>query len=196
MLARVDNVEGVMVTLHRTYVTHDGHKAAVPTVKKLMPCALNGASAGGAIRLYPAEETLCVTEGIETALAVRMQSGYAVCAAISATGMAQVILPPIAQTVLICADHDRAGIEAAHALANRLLREGRQVKILLPPTPGTDWCDALRQAGSLLDKALAVTPLPPADQARSTPSPVHMGVPMRLPMHLKTHITHEIRRSL
>jgi putative DNA primase/helicase len=140
----VDDPDGAMVTLHRTYLTPDGHKADVPTAKKLMRCATDGASAGGAIRLYPAGETLCVSEGIETALAVRLQSGYPVWAAISATGMAQVVLPSIAQTILICADHDKAGIEAAHALANRLLWEGRQIKILLPPTPGADWADEVK----------------------------------------------------
>jgi putative DNA primase/helicase len=146
MLARVDTPAGTMATVHRTYLTIDGHKADVPSPKKLMPCAIDGASAGGAVRLYPARETLCIAEGIETALAVRLQSGYPAWAAISATGMAHVVLPAIVQTVLICADHDQPGIEAAHALANRLLREGRQVKILLPPTPGTDWADEVHRA--------------------------------------------------
>jgi putative DNA primase/helicase len=146
MLARVDNPAGNLATIHRTYLTTDGRKAAVPHQKKLMPCAQDGASAGGAIRLYPAGETLCVTEGIETALAVRLQSGYPVWSTVSATGLVQVVVPTIVQAVLICADHDQAGIEAAHALAYRLMREGRQIKILLPPTPGTDWADEVKSA--------------------------------------------------
>ena len=36
---------------------------------------------------------------------------------------------------------DKPGIEAAHALAKRLLHEGRQIKILIPPTPGNEWAD-------------------------------------------------------
>src|SRR5215510_2580028 len=56
MLARVDDPSGCAVTVHRTYLTPDGRKAAVPTPKKLMSPAVAGATRGGAIRLYPASE--------------------------------------------------------------------------------------------------------------------------------------------
>jgi len=166
MLARVDNAEGIMVTLHRTYVTTDGRKADVPSPKKLMPPALHGASAGGAIRLYPARETLAISEGIETALAVRRRTGFAVWAAVSATGMTQICLPAIARTILIGADHDTPGIEAAHALAHRLLHDGRQVTIYLPRTPQTDWCDAVRHGGSLEAHGILIPPRPPTTAAK------------------------------
>lgn len=71
MVARVDGPSGELATLHRTYLTLDGHKAAVPTPKKMMSPAVSGATNGGAIRLYTPDESLAVTEGIETALAVR-----------------------------------------------------------------------------------------------------------------------------
>jgi putative DNA primase/helicase len=141
MLARVDNPEGAMVTLHRTYLTLDGHKAEVPTVKKLMSPATPGATRGGAIRLYPAGETLAVTEGIETALAFRLATGLPAWAAICAGGMAQLIVPAEVRLVVICADHDPVGLKAARALARRLLFEQRRVKILSPDTPGADWAD-------------------------------------------------------
>jgi putative DNA primase/helicase len=141
MVARVDDPSGQMVTLHRTYLTPDGHKAAVPTPKKLMSPAVPGATRGGAIRLYPPGETLAVTEGIETALAVRLATGLPVWAAIAAHGMKQIIVPPDVRLVVICADHDSPGIKAARELARRLLTEQRRVKILIPDTPGTDWAD-------------------------------------------------------
>lgn len=47
MVARVDNAQGQSVSLHRTYLTIDGHKAAVPTVKKLMPSVIPGATGLG-----------------------------------------------------------------------------------------------------------------------------------------------------
>ena len=81
MLARVDDRNGRAVTLHRTYLTRDGKKANVPTVKKLMSPTVPGATHGGAIRIYPAGETLAITEGIETGLAVRSMTGLPVWAA-------------------------------------------------------------------------------------------------------------------
>jgi putative DNA primase/helicase len=86
MLGRVDDPHGQGVSIHRTYLTSDGRKAAVPTVKKLMPAVFPGATRGGAIRLYPAGETLAVSEGIETALAVRRATGVPVWSTICAGG--------------------------------------------------------------------------------------------------------------
>jgi putative DNA primase/helicase len=141
MVARVDNAEGEGVSVHRTYLTRDGRKAHVPTVKKLMPSVVPGATRGGAIRLYPASKTLAIAEGIETALAVRLATGLPVWSTICAGGVARLVIPPEVRLVVICADHDTAGLDAARALARRLLNEQRRVKILAPDTPGTDWAD-------------------------------------------------------
>lgn len=141
MVARVDDPHGRAVTLHRTYLTIDGYKADVPTPRKLMSPVVPGATRGGAIRLYPAGETLAITEGIETALAVRLATGLPVWAALCAGGMARLIVPPEVCLVVICADHDPAGLDAARALARRLLAEQRRVKMLTPDTPGADWAD-------------------------------------------------------
>ena len=146
MVARVDDPNGQGVTLHRIYLTSDGQKADVPTVKKLMSPAIPGATRGGAIRLYLAGETLAITEGVETALAVRLATGLPVWAALCAGGMARLIVPPEVHLVVICADHDAAGLDAAQALAQRLLVEQRRVKILTPDIPGADWAD-LQEVG-------------------------------------------------
>jgi len=141
MLACVVDAHGQGVSIHRTYLTSEGHKAAVPTVKKLMPAVRPGATRGGAIRLYPAGETLALTEGLETALAVRLATGLPVWSTICAGGMAQLVVPPEVRLVVICADHDPEGLQAARSLARRLLTEQRRVKILTPDTPGADWAD-------------------------------------------------------
>jgi putative DNA primase/helicase len=146
MVARVDNTQGQCVSLHRTYLTIDGHKADVSTAKKLMPSVIPGATSGGAIRLYPAGETLAVSEGIETGLAVRFATRLPVWSTICAGGMARLIVPAEVRLVIICADNDVAGLDAARALARRLLSEQRRVKILTPDTPGTDWAD-LQEVG-------------------------------------------------
>jgi putative DNA primase/helicase len=114
---------------------------------------------GGAIRLFPLEagKPLALAEGIETALAVREATGWPVWATIAAPFMKEVIVPEV-EEVLIAADHDKAGLEAAHALARRLLREGRRVRVAVPPEEGEDWLDALgrlgqEEAGRLLQGA-------------------------------------------
>jgi putative DNA primase/helicase len=141
MIAKVDGPSGQGVSLHRTFLTHDGRKADVPTPKKLMPAVVPGATRGGAIRLYSASETLAVAEGIETALAVHLATGLPVWSTICAGGMARLIVPAEVRLVVVCADHDAAGLDAAKALARRLLIEQRRVKILTPDMPGADWVD-------------------------------------------------------
>jgi putative DNA primase/helicase len=146
MLARVDDPSGRAVTLHRTYLALHGRKADVTSPKKLMSPAIPGATRGAAIRLYAAGEILAVTEGIETALAVRLATGLPVWAATCAGGMERLIVPPEVNLVVICADNNAAGLAAARTLARRLLAEQRRVKILTPDTPGADWAD-LQEVG-------------------------------------------------
>jgi putative DNA primase/helicase len=141
MLARVDDSSGRAVTLHRTYLALHGRKADVTSPKKLMSPAIPGSTRGAAIRLYAAGETLAVTEGVETALAVRLATGLPVWAAICAGGMARLIVPHDVRLAIICADNDPPGIKTARALARRLLTEQRRVKMLIPDTPGADWAD-------------------------------------------------------
>jgi putative DNA primase/helicase len=141
MLAQVDDPHGHVVTLHRTYLTLDGRKADVPKPKKLMSPAVPRGTVGGAIRLYRAGDMLAVTEGIETALAVRLATGLPVWSTVCAGSMEKLAVPDEVRLVIICADNDNAGLKAARALARRLLAEQRRVKILTPATPGADWAD-------------------------------------------------------
>jgi putative DNA primase/helicase len=146
LIAAVQAPTGTAVTLHRIYLATNGQKAAVSSPKKSMP----GTSpmTGAAVRLDPAGATLAVTEGIETGLAVRLSTGLPVWAAVSAGGMAELVLPETVREVIICPDHDISGTgeKAAKKLARRLLAEGRRVKILMPSTPGTDWADTTERA--------------------------------------------------
>jgi putative DNA primase/helicase len=143
MLARVDAPDGSLSSIHRTYLAQDGSKASVEAPRKLMAPALPGSIRGAALRLYAAGETLAVAEGIETALAVRFATQLPVWSTICARGMADLIVPVEVRLAVIAADHDTPGLNAARALARRLLEEHRRVKILIPPRPGTDWLDAV-----------------------------------------------------
>lgn len=153
MLAAVQRPDGVTVAIHRTYLDHDGCKAAVRDpasndglpVKKLK-ARKEGVMPGAAIRLFPViGGRLVVAEGIETALAVHILTGAPVWACVSASGLASVVLPPEVGEIFVAADHDPSGIgqRAAQALVDRLKQEGRAGCVLFPSTPGLDWLDVL-----------------------------------------------------
>ena len=133
-----------VTAVHRTYLTAGGTKAPVePAKMSLGPCAR------GAVRLAPASSELGIAEGIETALSAMQMTGVPTWATLSTSGMCKVVLPAEAQNVVIFGDHDAngAGQAAAEALAARLKREGREVRISYPPTSLKDFNDAL-QAGA------------------------------------------------
>lgn len=147
LLAIVRGPDGRLVTLHRTWLAADGQgKAPVPTPRKLCPPGRPDGLRGAAVRLYAATDRLALAEGIETALAVRLACGWPVWSCVSAGGMAAVIVPDIVREVMIAADFDRAGINAAEALAQRLTAEGRRARVAVPDRPGTDFADLVEVA--------------------------------------------------
>lgn len=139
MLARVLDARGELCGMHLTKLLPDGSGRLEKRLAK------GSHPLGGSIRLYPfeASKPLALAEGIETALAVREATGWPVWASVSATGLERAQLPPEVLEVLIAADHDKAGLEAARKLARRLLSEGRKVRLATPPKPGEDWLDAV-----------------------------------------------------
>jgi putative DNA primase/helicase len=146
LIASMQDPHGAIATLHRIYLDNAGVKADVPTPKRMMPTPTT--VTGAAVRLDTPTDTLAVTEGIETAMAVRRSAGVPVWAALSAGNMTTLVMPDTVRLVLICADHDAGGTgeRAAKQLARRMLAEGRRVKILMPSIPGTDWADGMEGA--------------------------------------------------
>jgi phage/plasmid primase-like uncharacterized protein len=145
MIARIDNIDGEMIGIHRTFLRVDGSgKANIEPQKAML-----GRAAGGAVRLASPAETLMVGEGIETCLAAMQATGKPVWAALSTSGMETLRLPPTLRIVIILADHDRngAGERAARAAAVRWLAEGRRARIAMPPEPGMDFADVLSACG-------------------------------------------------
>lgn len=124
------------IGIHRTYLTRDGHKASVDPVRMTF-------GEVAAVQLGPVAERMGIAEGIETALCAGKHFGIPVWAAISANGMKAWRPPEGVKTVVICGDNDHSltGQEAAFALGRRLVAEGIQVEVEIPPTPGTDWAD-------------------------------------------------------
>jgi hypothetical protein len=141
MLARIDNIDGELIGVHRTFLRPDGSgKADVEPVNAML-----GHAATGAVRLAPAAETLLIGEGIETCLAAMRATAMPSWSALSTSGMASLALPPLVRAVVILADNDDngAGQRAARTAAQRWLAKGRRVRIAVPPEPGTDFADVL-----------------------------------------------------
>lgn len=112
-----------------------------------------GVPKGGFIRLGPiqSDAPLIVAEGIETTLAAMALTDVSGIAAISTGGMKAVRVPACSE-VIIAADNDEPGRDAAEALADRLLQDSRSVRIALPEQEGDDWNDELIAAESDADR--------------------------------------------
>jgi hypothetical protein len=141
MVAAVQHVEHAgILAVHRTFLASDGYgKAALDPARMVL-----GPARGGAVRLALAAETLMVAEGIETALSAMQATCLPAWAALSTSGLAALVLPPEVRTVIVLADHDRAGEAAARTAALRFIGEGRRVRLALPPKAGSDFNDMLR----------------------------------------------------
>jgi len=175
MVAVVYDKDGKACTLHRTYLTQNGHKAPVPDAKKIMAYASTKSMVGGAIWLERLDsklsekgngKKLAIAEGIETAIAVKLgtSSQFPVWSVISATMLEKFVVPEGVEEVLVFADKDRAvvkpggetiypGQDAAKNLINRLRSEGITAKGYIPTVDipeeqkSVDWADMYKWYG-------------------------------------------------
>lgn len=146
MLGLVTVPTGEPATIHCTYITKDGQKAAVDPVRKLM--TPSRVWSGGAVRLqsHKPNQVLCVAEGIETALSLKtLHPDICAWACISAGNLENFVAPGNASTIYIGADNDESftGQAAAFNLAKKLMTKKFNVRVLMPAQMGTDWNDAL-----------------------------------------------------
>ena len=142
MVAEVSTWSGKEpVGIHRTYLKRDGSNKADIQPNKMML----GQSKGGAVMLGSLGQKLVITEGIETALSIYISTSLTVWATLSTSGMIGITLPPphIVREIIIAADNDEAGKQAAVKTAKRLTSEGYCVSIAIPPA-GQDFNDLLR----------------------------------------------------
>ncbi len=152
MVAPLTQPNGRMVALHRTYLTVDGRKADVPTVKKVTGAAgpLAGACIPTSVQVHhPIGPVVGIAEGIETGLGAWLGSGIPTVAAYSAGNLAAWQWPSDARRVVIFADADRAGREAADTLRARAIAAGLRCEVLTPTDEGADWCDVWAQRGAV-----------------------------------------------
>lgn len=163
IIAMVSGAQGNPVTIHRTYLTHDGKKAPVESPKKLMSYPKDRKLIGGAIRLVDPGPVLAVAEGLETALAVLDGAGlgFPVWCAVNALMLENFVPPAGVSRVVVFADKDRPteqhpkghGQEAAKRLVQRLWEAGIKASAIVPAgeiPPGQkslDWLDILNRDG-------------------------------------------------
>ena len=156
LVSAIQNQKGVAVGIHRTFLTSDGLKAPVKKHKKVMGLPKGMTISGSAIRLFPANELVALTEGVETALAVRNATGLPVWATVSAVMMEAIELPESIRSVCIFTDKDRKGRGqiAGQVLADRLRAKGIAVAVFEPQedipegSKGIDWLDVLNRWGT------------------------------------------------
>lgn len=153
MLGAVTTPEGVLVGLHRTYISDEGYKAPVPQPKKLS--RTSGLLTGSSIKLFEpttinGKLTLGVSEGIETALACYLASGIPTWSCVSA-GLLRAFQWPVGlQSLVIYADNDASGVgqSAARDLAARAAAAGIECRVLIPEIVGNDWLDVYVAGGA------------------------------------------------
>lgn len=138
-----------LVGLHCTYLKPDGSgKADIAPPRKVWKPGAGIELKGSAIPLYPirapglAFTYMAVAEGIETALALRkLKPGLPVWATVSAGGMAALALPSGVRHLLVGADNDATGMQAARQLAKRAAAAGVRAVVSAPPSG--DWADVV-----------------------------------------------------
>lgn len=170
LISMVSYSDGEPASLHRTYLDNQGRKLALVIdgesikSKKLMSRCTNRSLSGGAIRFGIAQDTLHLTEGIETALSVMQAKGEAVWPCVSSTLLAKFEPPEGVTHLFVWADKDRkkvldngevrqAGLDSAMELFERMEAKGVNVTILLPDddipdnSKSVDWNDVLVKHG-------------------------------------------------
>jgi putative DNA primase/helicase len=143
LLAKIEHTKFGFIGVSATYLAMDG--SGKTTLKP--PRKVFGLCKGGAVRFGNPEPRrwFIVGEGIETTLSLMQCLHLPGWAALSASGLANLILPAEAKHVVIAADNDRNGVGqgAANEAARRFLAEGRRCRVFMPPVAGMDWNDVL-----------------------------------------------------
>lgn len=130
-----------IVAVHRTYLKPNGSGKADVEPHKMML----GSVRGGAVMFGPRSGMILhIAEGIETALSIFLASGFPTWAALSASNMKNLALPPVRDVpmLFIDADPDEAGLIGAIQLGDREDMLGRTV-IICPSEEDTDFNDLL-----------------------------------------------------
>jgi putative DNA primase/helicase len=118
LLGVVRDVNGETVTVHVTYLEPSGEKLRDFDPRKILSGM--GGREGCSVRLMSHGATLGIAEGIETALSASMLHELPVWAALNTSLLTKFTPPDGVERLVIFADRDIAGLEAASKLMERL----------------------------------------------------------------------------
>ncbi|NIJ37197.1 DNA primase [Sphingopyxis panaciterrae] len=139
LIAPIDDPEGSLVGVHRTYLQPSGAKLDVANPRLTL-----GYLRGGAIRLGEVTDQLIICEGLEDGLTLYQLMGTPVWVAGGAGFMRQMIIPETIRSLTIAADNDDAGELAAQRAADTHNIGGRDVHIVRPDPAFKDFNDELQ----------------------------------------------------
>jgi len=163
MLAAITDLDGRITGIQRTWLDTSGRgKAPVTTPRRAL-----GRQFGNGVRFGNAGQVMLAGEGIETVLSLRMiLPGLPMVAALSASNLGALVLPPGLQRLYIARDRDTAGHGAFARLAKRASALGVTVYPLDPM--GGDFNDDLVRFGAMGLRAMVAPELADEDVAFST----------------------------
>lgn len=138
LVTAIRDLQSELVTVHVTYLTPDGRKLPDFEPRKILS-PMTGRE-GCVAQIMECGEVLGIAEGIETALSAAKVSGIPCWAALNAGLLAKFEPPAEVYKVVIFADRDIAGLEAATALMERLQE---RVRLEIRTPKAKDWNDVL-----------------------------------------------------
>jgi phage/plasmid primase-like uncharacterized protein len=129
LVAAVTNHDGTIMGVHRTYLDPERkNKAHVSSPRRSL-----GAIRGNGVQFGEIDKVLLVGEGIETILSIKsVAPQLSMCAALSAGHLSAWEFSPSLRRLVIAADNDAAGRNAAHRLAERAKEAGVEATTVLP----------------------------------------------------------------
>ena len=144
LLARFVSPDASCATLHTTFLTYDGCKAALPIVRRFAACPR---PAHGSVRLSYSSDRLGVSTGLETSRSASILFGVPVWATLCDGALNDWTPPDHVKSVMVFGDNDEnfSGQLAAYGLARRLTSLGIKVDVRIPDRVGTDFNDILRE---------------------------------------------------
>lgn len=143
LISPVRDINDELVTLHLTYLTTAGQKLPVENCRKIIS-RLTGHE-GCSVRLMEPNKVMGIAEGVETALSASiMNNGIPVWASLNTSLLSKFEPPSMVDELIIFADRDLPGIEAATKLMEKLSASDKyNVRVRLPKL--SDWNDDLKR---------------------------------------------------
>ena len=160
IIACVRNGSGDIIAVHRTFL--DPEKPIKASIDK--PKRALGGLTGGACWFRKKDPSLIIAEGLETALSLGMAfPTVSLASGLTAHHLSVMEIPSFYRRVMIAADNDTPGKNAAKTLKENIHDEGRHIVIVTPR--GADFNDDLRANGAeamkqaILAQSQQTTPL-------------------------------------